>query len=292
MPTIIAVVSTKGGVGKTTLTANLGGILAAFGMRVLLIDADVQPSLSKYFVIAQSAPQGLSAVIRRGGSILEDSISQTTIPNLDLVYSDDPDGSLQEWLSGREDRLIILRRAMRTSLILERYNVVLIDTQGAAGRLQNTAAMAADFMISPIKPDMLSASEFATGTLNMLTELNRMADISPELHSGDLYAVINDHERTTNSRDITSSIRLQFAGHKKVRVLATQIPHAAAYPAAMTQQRPVHAHGRNREPNSAWATMHRLAWELFPELNEIYVDEVDASPVDDDGADNAVGAAS
>ena len=47
--TVISVVSTKGGVGKTTLTANLGGLLAALGLRVLAIDADKQASLSKYY---------------------------------------------------------------------------------------------------------------------------------------------------------------------------------------------------------------------------------------------------
>jgi chromosome partitioning related protein ParA len=46
------ITSTKGGVGKTTLTANLGALLADMGLRVLLVDADVQPSLSKYFPLA------------------------------------------------------------------------------------------------------------------------------------------------------------------------------------------------------------------------------------------------
>ena len=36
------VTSTKGGVGKTTLTANLGALLADMGLRILLVDADVQ----------------------------------------------------------------------------------------------------------------------------------------------------------------------------------------------------------------------------------------------------------
>ena len=40
------IVSTKGGVGKTTVAANLGGILADMNQRVLLIDADFQQSLS------------------------------------------------------------------------------------------------------------------------------------------------------------------------------------------------------------------------------------------------------
>ena len=48
---VFGVVATKGGVGKTTVAANLGGLLADIGYRVLLIDADVQPSLSRYFAL-------------------------------------------------------------------------------------------------------------------------------------------------------------------------------------------------------------------------------------------------
>ncbi len=48
--------STKGGVGKTTLTANLVALLANMGLRVLLIDAEVQPSLSKYFPLPTPQP--------------------------------------------------------------------------------------------------------------------------------------------------------------------------------------------------------------------------------------------
>lgn len=44
----IVILSTKGGVGKTTLTANLGALLADLGLKVLIIDTDTQPSLSKH----------------------------------------------------------------------------------------------------------------------------------------------------------------------------------------------------------------------------------------------------
>jgi hypothetical protein len=52
----LALVSTKGGVGKTTLAANLGALLADMGLRVLLIDADEKPSLSKYFPLRHPGP--------------------------------------------------------------------------------------------------------------------------------------------------------------------------------------------------------------------------------------------
>ena len=67
----VAVVSTKGGVGKTTLCANLGVLLADLGMRVLLVDADVQPSLSRYFEIGHGTQNGLSGMVREGNATAE-----------------------------------------------------------------------------------------------------------------------------------------------------------------------------------------------------------------------------
>lgn len=52
---VISVISTKGGVGKTTTAANLGGLVADTGLRVLLIDLDVQPTLSSYFELTHRA---------------------------------------------------------------------------------------------------------------------------------------------------------------------------------------------------------------------------------------------
>jgi len=52
---VIAIISTKGGVGKTTVAANLGGFIADAGRRVLLIDLDVQPTLSSYYALTQQA---------------------------------------------------------------------------------------------------------------------------------------------------------------------------------------------------------------------------------------------
>jgi chromosome partitioning related protein ParA len=63
---VFSIVSTKGGVGKTTFTANFGALLTDLGMRVLLIDADVQPSLSRYFPLKHKAVHGLTEMIKRG----------------------------------------------------------------------------------------------------------------------------------------------------------------------------------------------------------------------------------
>jgi chromosome partitioning related protein ParA len=55
---VLSVISTKGGVGKTATVANLGGFPADTGPRVLLIDLDVQPTLSSYFTLVKRAVGG------------------------------------------------------------------------------------------------------------------------------------------------------------------------------------------------------------------------------------------
>ncbi|WP_243787549.1 ParA family protein, partial [Pseudomonas amygdali] len=56
---IVSIISTKGGVGKTTTAANLGGLAADAGVRVLLLDLDVQPTLSSYFELTHRAAGGI-----------------------------------------------------------------------------------------------------------------------------------------------------------------------------------------------------------------------------------------
>lgn len=277
-PITLSVTSTKGGVGKTTIAANLGALFARFGMNTLLIDADPQPSLSKYFELAEKAPQGLSDIILRGGTILPSSISKTTRDNLHIILSDADEKYLQTWLQDREDRLIIMRRAVASPYVRENYDVIVIDTQGAKGELQKTAAMAADIMISPVEPAILSAREFASGTMKMLEEINRLADFSQDFRSGDLYAVINGLDRSNDSRQIAEQIRASFRGDKRVRVMDTVIPTSTVYKAAATAQVAAFEQdwSNRSKPNSAYQILHQLLWELPFNLNGVYYDDVSA----------------
>jgi chromosome partitioning related protein ParA len=267
------VTSTKGGVGKTTLTANLGALLADMGLRVLLIDADVQPSLSKYFPLAATKPSaGLTEVIVRG-EVTVPSITATMYQNLDIVVSDDPEGNLPHWLLNRIDRGFRLRFALQSPAVAGAYDCVLIDTQGAVGPLQDAAVLAADILVSPITPEILSAREFKDGTMELLGRLEPGSALGATL--GPMKAVIYRQDRTADARVIASGIRDDFIKLKgRVSVLDTVVPHAKAYKEAATLRIPVHRHERKREgvTPSAYTVMHQLAWELIPSLQGVYAD--------------------
>jgi chromosome partitioning related protein ParA len=260
----ITIVSTKGGVGKTTLTANLGAILADSYYRVLLIDADPQPTLSSYYALKHRASQGLTAFLVQ--SATDSVISQTRIDHLDLIVSDDPQGKLRDWIRDTVDGRVRLKYMLEK--LTSQYDFVLIDTQGAVGPLQDAAVAAADFMLSPIPPEILSAREFVRGTVAMIQRLEPMARLGAPI--GPLRGVIYRQDRTVDARTIAEELRkASFLPSKgAITILNTVIPNAVAYREAATLKMPVHRLERERKgPTlSARDTMSALAQELIPNL--------------------------
>ena len=169
---VSATVCSKGGVGKTTTTANLGGLLADAGLRVLLIDLDSQPTLSSYYELTP-AKGGVYELLATELVDLDQIVSRTVIPNLDIIVSNDYQNQLQQLLLNAPNgrfRLIDLLKHFS-----DRYDAILIDTQGARSVILEMAVMAADRLISPILPELLTAREFVRGTQGMLDELREMA---------------------------------------------------------------------------------------------------------------------
>ena len=262
----ITITSTKGGVGKTTLTANLGGLLTDLGQKVLLVDADVQPTLSSYYPLEQQAERGLSSLITEG--VVEGVISRTTIPCLDLILSDDPEGMLQNWILHTPDGRVRLKHLL--ARFDEDYDFILLDTQGAVGPLQDSAVLAADLLVSPIPPEILSAREFARGTVQMLDRLRPMAFLGAPL--GPLRGLIYRMDRTVDARRIAQELCREAYGPSKgaITILDTVIPNTVAYREAATARVPVHRWEPQRQgPTlSARDAMLNLVSELFPHLSD------------------------
>ncbi|MBI1194993.1 MAG: AAA family ATPase [Gammaproteobacteria bacterium] len=266
----ITITSTKGGVGKTTLTANLGGLLTDLGQKVLLVDADVQPTLSSYYPLEQQAERGLSSLITEG--VVEGVISRTTIPCLDLILSDDPEGMLQNWILHTPDGRVRLKHLL--ARFDQDYDFILLDTQGAVGPLQDSAVLAADLLVSPIPPEILSAREFARGTVQMLDRLRPMAFLGAPL--GPLRGLIYRMDRTVDARRIAQELCREAYGPSRgaITILDTVIPNTVAYREAATARVPVHRwEPRRQGPTlSARDAMLTLVSELFPHLSDKTLD--------------------
>ena len=102
---VVSIISTKGGVGKTTTAANLGGLAAAdAGLRVLLLDLDVQPTLSSYYELAHRAPGGIYELLAFNERAVDQLVSRTIVAGLDLVLSNDHRGELNTLATARARR--------------------------------------------------------------------------------------------------------------------------------------------------------------------------------------------
>ncbi|WP_410003689.1 ParA family protein [Pseudomonas oryzihabitans] len=259
-------ISTKGGTGKTTKTANLGAFCADAGLRTLLIDLDpVQPSLSSYYDLVEPAPCGVFELIASNETRLDRIVSKTNIQNLSLIYSNDPHNHLINLLLQAPDGR--LRLAHLKEIFAKDFDLVLIDTQGARTVLLEMVMLASDLAVSPLPPEMLSAREFNRGTLQMLDGLRPYARLG--LPVPPIKAVVNGLDLTSDARTLDATIRETFRGHADIQVIDTVIPDAVVYCESATHGIPAHRleyrQPSNRQAPAALQVIRNLAIELFPE---------------------------
>ncbi|MBK5516275.1 ParA family protein [Pseudomonas sp. TH10] len=266
---VVSVISTKGGVGKTTVAANLGGLLADAGLRVLLLDLDSQPTLSSYYALKQKADAGAYEFIALNLTTLAEIVSKTVIPGLDLILSNDDQGRLSTLLLHAPDGRLRLRNSL--DKFRSNYDLLLFDTQGARSVLLEMAILASDLALSPITPEMLAARELHRGTLKLLSELEpfRLLGITPP----PLRLLLNQvNAIRVDTRMIIRGLRETFAGATNISVLETVVPDRVAYLNAASLGLPAHRietrQSRERRSPSALETMQALAIELFPEWRE------------------------
>jgi chromosome partitioning protein len=152
----IAILNGKGGVGKTSITANIAGLAALAGYRVLAVDMDPQGNLGRDLGTRQ---RGLAD----GGKGLLDAVLQrkTAVPLIDVrpgldVVSGGPElEELADVLHARKNRGAATYYALRDALapIAVNYNLILVDTPPGERLLQTLALATAHFAVIPTKSD-------------------------------------------------------------------------------------------------------------------------------------------
>lgn len=263
---VLSLISTKGGAGKTTVAANLGGLLADAGLRVLLLDLDSQPTLSSYYALRDARGAGSYELIAQRLTAPELVISTTLIPRLDLIVSNDRAGHINTLLLHAADGRLRLRNLLPA--FEDHYDVLIVDTQGARSVVVEMVILASDYALCPVPPEMLAARELRRGTLGLFEELEPYRYLGIALPSVKLLLnQVNANRRDT--RLIMQSLQASFQADPHISVCATAIPDRVAYPNAASLGLPVHRveltppSGR-RSPCAA-QVMRALAVELFPQ---------------------------
>lgn len=164
---VITIADTKGGSTKSTTAVNVAAFTAYSGLKTLLLDFDLeQPTACSYFPLQNEAPFGVYEFLIMHETDLNNLISHTSIPNLDVMSSNSVRQEIVSHLNASADGIIRLKSCLK--LLKPYYDVIVIDTVGTIDPTVNMAVLAADAVLSPLDPSMPGVREYLRGTISNL----------------------------------------------------------------------------------------------------------------------------
>jgi chromosome partitioning protein len=171
----VALVNMKGGVGKSTLTANLAWYFALTSgkYRVLVVDLDPQFNASQYLLGPQAYIRALQSGTRTVWDIVERNTRHPQLP--DTSFDDHetihnrvtlPEGGKIDVILSRLELAFSLKApyqqkerelAQAVAEIDREYDLILIDCAPTESLLTTAAYLASDSLLVPVRPEYLSA---------------------------------------------------------------------------------------------------------------------------------------
>jgi len=220
MPTIlpspsptIAVLSQKGGTGKTTMVRTLTDVLRRVGLDVLPVDLDPQGNLSDYFDVDPEATPTIGEVLA-GRARAVDAIHKNMIPaNLGLAEA-------ELVLAGKMGRELTLKRALSESR--RQHDVIIIDCPPALGLLTVNALVAATHSLVSTEGEY-----FSLQGVEQVLEVMELARDNLNENLNWLGVVMNMVDlRTIHSREALQTLQQSFGD----KVFQTVIRRSIRYP--------------------------------------------------------------
>jgi chromosome partitioning protein len=195
--TTIAVLSQKGGTGKTTTVRTLADAVRRAGVTTLAVDLDPQGNLSDYFDLPPEVQPTIADVLSGRASAAEAIHSDLIPANLSLAEA-------ELMLGGKMGRELTLRRALAQAP--EEYELILIDCPPSLGLLTVNALVAADHALVTAE-----AQYFALQGVEQAMEVIELArdSLNPDLQLLGVLLNLADM-RTVHSREALSALKESY----------------------------------------------------------------------------------
>jgi chromosome partitioning protein len=216
---VVAIASQKGGVGKTTISLNLGLAFARAGNRTLIMELDAQGSLGLSLGLNDRARAGIAEVLT-GAETVESALIRTRDPQLQVLSVGRVDPTT---VSGFEEALT--RGAAIPNVLRQlepEFDLVVIDCPAGLGKVTTRAIEAATHVLAPLQAEPLALRSIG----QILALIDRIrAEKNPKLSLLGIVLSMFDR-RTPASLDVAESLWTKFPSGI---IIDTVIPRDEAF---------------------------------------------------------------
>lgn len=256
---ILAIANQKGGVGKTTTAANLGIGLAREGRNVLLVDCDLQGSLTVSLGYSQPDELDITLTDLLAGILMDKPAAPEQgilhqAEGVDLIPANISLSGMETSLVNAMSREKVLKQYLDT--VKKEYDYILLDCMPSLGMLTVNTLAAADGVIIPVQAQYLSAK----GMEQLLQTVGKVRrQINPKLKIAGVLLTMVD-QRTNYAREVSDLLRRTYGG--KIRIFSTDIPHSVRAAETSAEGKSIYLHDPKGKVSQAYARLTKEVIQL------------------------------
>jgi len=243
-----SIANQKGGVGKTTTTVTLAGLLSERNKRVLLVDTDPHSSLTTYLNFdADEVPASLFDLFQLN-DISRDSVRPivmgTQFKNIDIIPAHMSLATLDRVMGNRGGMGLVLKKALNS--LADDYDYVLIDCPPILGVMMVNALAASDRILIPVQTEFLAMK----GLERMMRTLQIMQKSRPSGFRVTIIPTMYD-KRTRASLQTLQELKVRFPE----QIWASAVPIDTKFRDASIKHMPPSLFARNCRGVFAYKTL-------------------------------------